>query len=192
MRILHVYKDYYPVMGGIENHIKLLAEAQAAAGHQITVLVTNRGQRSNEQILNGVRVIKTGRLFSVASTPISLQLLTRLSKECADITHLHFPYPPGETAQLFWGKSAHTVITYHSDVVRQARLLKIYKPIMLRALDKAERIIVSSQAYLESSPILPRFRAKCTVIPFGIKQEPFRKHDNERVQAVRKQYGPGP
>ncbi|MCE5259814.1 MAG: glycosyltransferase, partial [Chloroflexi bacterium] len=47
-------------------------------------------------------------------------------------------------------------------------------------------------AYLESSPILPRFRAKCTVIPFGIKQEPFRKHDNERVQAVRKQYGPGP
>ncbi len=26
-KILHVYKDYYPVLGGMENHIKMLAEA---------------------------------------------------------------------------------------------------------------------------------------------------------------------
>jgi len=37
LKILHIYKDYYPVLGGIENHIKVLAEAQVAAGHQTLV-----------------------------------------------------------------------------------------------------------------------------------------------------------
>ena len=26
-KILHLYKDYYPVLGGIENHVRALAEA---------------------------------------------------------------------------------------------------------------------------------------------------------------------
>jgi hypothetical protein len=38
MNILHIYKDYHPVLGGIENHIKVLAEAQAAAGHPVVGL----------------------------------------------------------------------------------------------------------------------------------------------------------
>ena len=29
MNIVHVYKDYYPVLGGMENHIRQLAEALA-------------------------------------------------------------------------------------------------------------------------------------------------------------------
>ena len=33
MRILHIYKDYPPILGGIENHVQLLAQGQAAAGH---------------------------------------------------------------------------------------------------------------------------------------------------------------
>ena len=41
MHILHIYKDYPPILGGIENHVQLLAQAQAAAGHDVTVLVTN-------------------------------------------------------------------------------------------------------------------------------------------------------
>jgi len=41
MHILHIYKDYPPILGGIENHVRLLAEAQAGRGHSVTVLVTN-------------------------------------------------------------------------------------------------------------------------------------------------------
>jgi glycosyltransferase involved in cell wall biosynthesis len=62
MNILHLYKDYYPVLGGIENHIRILAEAQAAAGHEVTVLVCNPGPRTKEQQMAGVTVIKAGRL----------------------------------------------------------------------------------------------------------------------------------
>ena len=56
MRILHVYKDYFPVLGGIENHVKVLAEGQAAAGHQVTVLVTSLTRATSAETLDGVRV----------------------------------------------------------------------------------------------------------------------------------------
>jgi len=49
MRILHIYKDYYPVLGGIENHLRVLAEGLAARGHEVTVLVANPGWRTITQ-----------------------------------------------------------------------------------------------------------------------------------------------
>ncbi len=44
MKILHIYKDYPPILGGIENHVQLLAQGQADRGHDVTVLVTNPAQ----------------------------------------------------------------------------------------------------------------------------------------------------
>ena len=67
MKILHIYKDYYPVLGGIENHIKLLAEGQARRGHEVTVLVTNTGRDTVIEELDGGRVVKAGRLASISS-----------------------------------------------------------------------------------------------------------------------------
>ena len=53
MNILHLYKDYFPVLGGMENHIRWLAEAQAAAGHRVGVLVTSLDRRSSVRWENG-------------------------------------------------------------------------------------------------------------------------------------------
>jgi len=93
LRILHVYKDYYPILGGIENHIKILGEAQADAGHTVTVLVTNPNGESSQCTLNGVKIIRARRLTTVTSTPVSLELPLQLWKTQTDIVHLHFPYP---------------------------------------------------------------------------------------------------
>src|SRR5262245_54548368 len=116
MKILHVYKDYYPVVGGIENHLRGLAEAQAARGHDVTVLVTSRDRHSHVEQAGGVRVIFAARLANVASTPLSLALFAALSRERPHIAHLHVPYPIGELAQALAGRARHTVLSYHSDV----------------------------------------------------------------------------
>ncbi len=191
MRILHVYKAYYPVLGGIENHIRLLAEEQAARGHDVTVLVTASGHRTTTETLGGVHVIKAARLAEIASTPISLSLPRRLYGLHPDITHLHFPYPPGELAQLPLLGHRPTVLSYHSDVVRQKRLLKLYRPLMMRCLQGVDCILVSSPTYLETSAILARVRERCLVLPFGIAQERFRKPSPE-AQTLRRTLGPGP
>ena len=190
MRLLHVYKDYYPVVGGMENHIRILARGARARGAQVTVLVTSPGRRTEIGELDGVKVIKAGRLAAPASTPISLALLAWMRRLEADITHLHFPYPWGEMAHLVCGRSPRIVITYHSDVVRQKNLLRVYGPVMRRVLAKADRIIATSPNYVQSSSHLSQVAEKCTVIPLGIDLAPFLKAQEEDVEWLRQRYRP--
>lgn len=167
MKILHLYKDYYPVLGGIENHIRVLAEAQAAAGQEVTVLVCAPGVRTRRETLNGVQVIKAGRWATVASMPVSLAQPWILSGMRPDVAHIHSPYPLGEAANWLLGRARGTVITYHSDIVRQKHFLPIYGPILNRVLSAADRIIATSPPYIDTSPWLRRTRDKCTVVPLG-------------------------
>ena len=189
MKILHIYKDYYPVLGGIENHIKLLAEGQARRGHEVTVLVTNTGRDTIVEQRNGVCLIKTGRLASISSTPLSLSFPWYLARMRPDIAHLHFPYPPGEVTNWLLGNARRTVIRYHSDVIRQQGWLRLYRPIMWRVLRAADRLIASSPNYIRTSPYLSRLADKCTVIPLGIDVERFQLAEEELVTDIRQRYG---
>ena len=173
MRILHVYKDYYPVLGGIENHIKVLAEAQGAAGHKVIVLVCDPGRGSRFEELNGVLVIKAGRLGTFASMPLSLRQWIYLARLHPDVVHVHSPYPLGEVGAWLLKPRVPMVVTYHSDVVRQKGWLKIYGPILRRVLRRAARILPTSSKYLDSSAWLQPVRDRCTVVPLGVDHQRF-------------------
>lgn len=192
MRIVHIYKDYPPVVGGIEHHVRLVAEAQAAAGDDVTVLVTSPSRRTSEEHREGVHVIRAARLATIASTPLSLALPLALAGLRAEVAHVHFPYPVGEMAQYLLGRSRATVVTYHSDVVRQRRALALYRPFMMRALRRAGRILVSSPNYLESSPVLASLRDRCRIVPLGIDGRRFASGDPARSGTLRARYGGGP
>ena len=173
MNIVHLYKDYFPVLGGIENHIRVLAEAQAKAGHEVTVLVCAPGHRSQIETLNNVRVLKAGRLLTAASMPISISQPLVLSRLHPDIVHVQSPYPLGEIANYFAGHAGATVISYQSDVVRQRRMLRLYGPLLRRILRAADRIIASSPQYVETSAWLQPLSGKCVVVPLGIDSRRF-------------------
>ncbi len=190
MRILHLYKDYFPVVGGIENHVRALAEAQAARGHAVTVLVNSRDRRTHQEMLNGVRVIYAARWFTLSSTPLGVAFWRMAAREEADVAHLHFPYPWGEMANYFVGRARKTVITYHSDIIRQVYTRAAYRPLMLRVLEKADRIIATSPNYVRSSPVLQRFAAKCTVVPLGIDPAPFEHPNQSLAAAIRARHAP--
>lgn len=189
MNILHIYKDYFPVLGGMENHIKMLAESQASRGHDVTVLVTHPTSKTYMEKMNGVKVIKAGRIATIASTPISLSMPFLLSKEKPDITHLHFPYPIGELSQLFFGKARKVLLTYHSDIVRQKGLLRFYRPFLKKVLSMVDQIIVTSENYMQSSLHLRDIIHKCAVIPLGIDLSPFLTNNERNVSSIKKKYG---
>ncbi len=189
MNILHIYKDYYPVLGGIENHIKLLAEEQARRGHEVTVLVTNTARATVVEERNGVRIVKAGRLANVSSAPISLSFAWHLVRMRPDIAHLQFPYPPGEVANWLLGRSRRTVISYQSDIVRQQGWLRFYRPVMWRVLRAADRLVASTPNYVATSPYLSHLKDKCSVIPLGIGVERFRHADEEAVADIRHRHG---
>lgn len=188
MKILHIYKDYYPILGGMENHVKLLAEYQTRRGHSVTVIVTHPTARTRQETINGVRIIKAGRLCTVASTPISLSLPILVAREKAHIAHLHSPYPVGELSQLFFGKAAKVILTYHSDIVRQKGLLRLYKPFLKAMLAKADRIIATSENYIKTSPHLGPFTHKCVVVPLGIELTPFLRISANKRDTIRQRH----
>jgi len=189
MNILHIYKDYYPVLGGIENHVRVLAEAGVARGHEVTVLVTSLDRHTQRTELNGVKLIKTSRWINISSAPISppMFLEARQVAGTADIIHLHFPYPLGEMARLFSGSTAKTIITYHSDIVRQKTLRTVYQPFLWRVLRQADRLIATSGRYIDTSPYLSQFKSKCRIIPLGTNVELFTRVNPQRVKELRAQ-----
>jgi glycosyltransferase involved in cell wall biosynthesis len=187
MKILHLYKDYFPVLGGIENHIRILAEAQAAAGHQVIVLVCGSGHRTYVEVLNDVRVIKAGRLTTAASMPLSLSQPIFLARPRPDVTHVHSPYPLGEAANWLLGRARVTVITHHSDVVRQQGWLRLYGPLLRRVLRAADRIIATSPCYIKTSPWLWPVREKCVVVPLGVDPVRFAPPTNQPTNQLTSQ-----
>ena len=192
MRVLLLYKDYYPVVGGIENCIRLLARGLRERGVDARVLVTNTGTATTLEAVDGVPVTRTGRQAHILSTPISLSYFSELRRQAAsaDLVHLHAPYPPAELAQLLLGRSKPAVITYHSDIVRQRRTGKLYAPLLRKVLQRAALVAASSPNYIESSPFLRDVRPKCRVIHFGIETERFAETEQVRgdAQRLRRQY----
>lgn len=193
MRLLQVYKDYWPVVGGMENHIRLICRGLRERHPDIvpTVLVTNPGSRTTEEEIDGVRVVKAGRLATVSSAPISLSLFAWMRKLDADVVHLHFPYPIGEMAYLFAGRGRPMVMTYHSDIVRQKTLMRFYKPFWHAVLRRARLICVSNPNYIQTSEYLRPHAAKCRVIAHGADLRQFAPTPEitARAEAIRQEIG---
>lgn len=175
MRITMVNKYYPPHVGGIEFHVRDLAEGLVAAGHSVRVIVANNGPTYSEEVINGVEVARLPRVTEKASTPIVKnfgQIVAAESKQ-SDIVHFHFPYPWGEFEWLRTPESntAPFVVTYHTDIVRQKLALMAYKPFLEKFLDKAALIMASSPQLIQYSPFLSMRADKCRQVNFGLPVE---------------------
>lgn len=187
MKVLLLYKDYFPVIGGIENHLRLLAQGLRAAAVDARVLVTNTGPDTVRETVDGVPVTRAGRQTELLSMPISLPFLPALRRQTAevDLVHLHAPYPFAEMGNLLLGSGKAYVITYHSDIVRQKAAGALYSPLLRLILRRAAGIAVSSPAYVESSAFLRRVRDKCRLIHLGIDFDRFADTEPVRKAALK-------
>ena len=189
MKILHVYKDFDPpVHGGIEGHIARLCRYQQQWG-EVDVLTCSRSILTRSVIHGGTRVTEVGEWGRFQRAPIAPAFPWHLRRSDADVVVLHLPNPTAEVAWLLAPSGAALVIRYHSDVVRQARAMKVYGPLQQRLLKKAARILPTSQVYLDSSTTLAPHQARCRVVPLGIEAAAFQSPDEEAVAALHERYG---
>lgn len=167
MRLLHVYKDYAPILGGIENHIRALAEAQVRDGHDVSVLVTRRPGQAPNETLNGVRIERVDSLGTVASTPLSPALFKRARGAVADLVHVHSPYPVAELAML--GAKSAFVLTLHADPTRplQRLVLTAYAPFFRRVVAGAATVFVTSPQAAARSRWIAREDPRVVIAPLG-------------------------
>jgi rhamnosyl/mannosyltransferase len=188
IKVLQVGKFYPPHMGGIETHMQVLCR-ELQNEIDVEVLVANDSARDEESWEGRVKITRVGTRFSISSAPVCPSLPAKIRRAKADIVHLHLPNPPAILALLTSGYRGVIMTTYHSDIVRQEKMAKLFDPILSTFLKKCGAIVVTSARYRDTSPVLARYSDKCKVIPYGIPLEQFRRIDEPAVACVKAQYG---
>lgn len=183
MRVLHIFKTYWPdTFGGVERTIAAICQGVQRYDIQSDVLSLSSHPKANSRQFGGHFAHKAQLTFQFASTGFSWDVFHSfnvLSQE-ADIVHFHFPWPFMDVLHLTSFNRKPSVVTYHSDVVKQKTLLRLYEPLMFRFLDSVDAIVATSPNYLRSSPVLQKFSSKVEVIPLGLDEANYPVVDSER------------
>jgi len=171
MKVLHFYRTYYPdTFGGVEQVIRQMAVGTTRLGVENEVLTLTRDADRPLIEFEGHKVHRAHLNFEIASTGFSWSALSRfveLAKQ-ADVVHYHFPWPFMDIAHFLGRIKKPSVVTYHSDIVRQKYLLKLYSPLKHQFLRDVDRIVATSPNYLATSPTLELYKDKTEVITYGL------------------------
>ncbi|MDB5473445.1 MAG: glycosyl transferase family 1 [Devosia sp.] len=174
MRVLHFFKTYLPdSFTGIERVIFEIAESTASLGVHTDVLSLSRNPARAPIAIGRHYSHQTRQDLYVASTGLSLSVFAafrRLAAQ-ADIVHYHFPWPMMDLVHSLVPPGKPALVTYHSDIVKQQGLLRLYSPVMHRFLGSVDAIVATSPNYARSSSVLAGYGAKLSVVPIGIADQ---------------------
>lgn len=177
LRILEVNKAYYPHIGGIETIIRQYSEELGRLdGVEVKALVCRDGRgRTIREKMCGVDITRAGSFGTYFKCPISLSFIRYLRKmsKKADIVHIHVPFPLADAALMLSGFKGKVVVSWHSDIVKQKKLMLFYKPFMRYLLKRADIILTATKGHVKHSLYLPEFADKCRVLPYGIIPEEY-------------------
>lgn len=194
MNILHISKFYPPYHGGIEDICYSIVSAIGNSQYEQKVICFNDRTRNVKSIVDGVEVIRAGIIGELASQPLSISLyflLKRYIKSFApDVIHLHLPNPLACVyVQWLIPKRTKLILHWHSDIVAQKSIYKLFAPIEKRILRRADRIIATSPQYLEYSKPLATYKNKAVVIPNIISLEKMNLIGKITAMQIRECYG---
>ena len=165
MKIAQISPYFPPHVGGVEYHVKELAEGLAERGHEVTV-VSSAGRWTGEML-----AVPSINLFY---SPIPI----KFPRIQADIYHSHIP------SYLFAFRLRHRkpqVVTYHNDVLLpdsfkghalprwfSSSVEKSSDRLVRSILDEAEMIVATTMSYARSSPVLQDYLDKIRVVPNAV------------------------
>jgi len=192
MRVLHFYKTYYPdSMGGVEQVIRQMCVGTGRLGVTNEVLTLTRQKTRLDFEFQGHRVRRVPVDVEIASNTMSLAAFGELRRMAADadVVHYHFPWPFADLAHFIARIDKPSVVTYHSDIVRQKMLLKMYQPLKHRFLQSVDAIVATSPNYMASSAVLDRYRDKTRLITYGLDKSIYPEPQQDRLERWRQQVG---
>jgi glycosyltransferase involved in cell wall biosynthesis len=182
------------VFGGIEHTMRLISRGLVAmGGFEVSVLCASGEPRTRTEVLEGVEVVRLATFGRLARTPVSPGFPAWIRRMKPDLLHFHYPHPTGEMACLLAAPRCPVVVTYHADVIRQRRIMQVYRHALVHFLRRADRILVTSPVALEGNEILRPHLDRCRVLPLGISLDRMRETDRTREVAARlRRELPGP
>lgn len=174
MRVLHVYRTYFPdPPGGLQEAIRQICLATSALGVDAKVFTLSPQPNPKKISAAEAEVVRSRSWAAPASCDLggvdAVRQFCTLSS-WADIIHYHFPWPFADVLRLLGTRKKPSVMTYHSDIVRQKYLGRIYGPLMRNTLKGMDAVVATSPAYATTSAVLTQNVAarNLRIIPLGI------------------------
>lgn len=187
MRVLHVYRTYYPdPPGGLQEAIRQIALATKVNGVDPQIFALSNSPVPVECLRPEGLVSRARSWAEPASCNLggvtAFSRFSRLAKQ-VDLIHYHFPWPFADLLHLLVRPKVPAVMTYHSDIVRQRWLGRAYAPLMSRMLGSMAAVVATSPAYAKTSEVLSEagLRGRVRVIPLGINENSYPEHGNDAV-----------
>ena len=162
--------------GGVQNHVRDLAEYLIAAGHDISVLapvidetkipgyVTSAGKP--------IAIPYNGAVARVLFGPIAFARVRQwIAQGDFDILHLHEPAIPSISLLACWAAEGPMVGTFHAAAKRQKAIFAI-GPILEPVIEKLSARIAVSEAARET--LTEHLETDAVVIPNGIYADRYR------------------
>ncbi|EIV2907227.1 glycosyltransferase family 4 protein [Citrobacter braakii] len=192
LKVLHFYKTYYPdTFGGIEQVIYQLSESGVEHNIESSVLTLSKRGNIDNQKIGAQRIFYAKTNFEVASTPFSFSCIKKfreLSRQ-ADIIHYHYPFPFMDMLHFLCRINKPTVVSYHSDIVKQKFFSQIYSPLMNHFLSSVDCIVAASPNYAKTSLVLQKYASKVKIIPYGLNENSYPKLDEDKLEYWKNRFG---
>lgn len=175
MRIGLVCSYSFDAPGGVQNHIRDLAELFLAQGHEVSALAPADDSTPLPGYLTSVgRTMPVRYNGSVARLNFGPVTNARVSKWLEngdfDIVHIHEPAVPGAAVLALMAHSGPMVATFHSSLVRSRAMQAAY-PLLRPSFEKvAGRIAVSEDA---RRTVTTHLGGDAVVIPNGVYVDRF-------------------
>ena len=119
---------------------------------------------------NKSKLMVVNTVREVAATMIAPSMVLKLKQIAKnyDIIHVHHPDPMAAFALLCSGYKGKVVLHWHSDILKQKSLLKLYMPIQKWLVNRADVIVGTTPVYVKESPYLQEVQHKVTYLPIGV------------------------
>ncbi|QGH69332.1 glycosyltransferase family 4 protein [Pseudactinotalea sp. HY158] len=186
MRIGIVCPYSFDVPGGVQFHIRDLAERLRLEGHDVSVLApAEEGTEVPDYLTSvgsAVPVKYNGSVARLAYGPMVSRRTQRwLSAGDFDVVHIHEPFAPSCSLIALRHSSAPVVATFHS-AQEQSRALLLAAPFMRPGLERiAARIAVSEEA---RRTVVEHLGGDAVVIPNGVYVDRMRAAPDPRWQGT--------
>lgn len=172
MKILQIGK-FYPIRGGVE---KVMYDTMLGLSERHVrcdmLCASTEDHPGGDIVLNvyaTLMVVPTK--FKFAATMLAPAMITKLRKiaEHYDIIHIHHPDPMAALCLYLSRYKGKVVLHWHSDIIKQQILLKLYTPLQRWLIERANAIVGTTPVYVEDSPFLRKVQHKVDYIPIGIE-----------------------
>lgn len=179
MKVALVSEYYYPLLGGITEHVHNLAQALSGRGHEVTVITHNIRPRKSHHYPDepvtfpvvrfgrGVPIYSNGSFARVTvGRSLGAGLRRFFQREQFDVIHLHSPLTPTLPFLALRNSNAPvTVGTFHT-YFDQSRVYRLLKEKINSQMDRLDGRIVVSNACVEA--LSRYFDADFEIIPNGV------------------------